>query len=71
MLDKIRDDVKCDYDVALAWAIGAKNALNNQNGFSPVQLVFGKASNQPSTINDLWCPPGFYSGTTSFSNLHK
>ena len=49
MLDKVCDDIKCDYDVALAWA---KNALINHNGFSPAQLVFGKASNLPSTIND-------------------
>ena len=52
MLDKIHDDVKCDYDVALAWAVNAKNALINHNGFCPAQLVFGKASNLPSTIND-------------------
>ena len=32
MIDGIRDDVNCDYDVA--------------------QLVFGKASNLPSTIDD-------------------
>ena len=52
MLGKIRDDVKCDYDIALAWAVSAKNALINQNDFSLAQLVFGKASNLPSTINN-------------------
>ena len=52
MLDKICDDVKCDYDVALAWTVSAKNALINHNGFSPAQLVFGKAFNLPSTINN-------------------
>ena len=52
ILDKIHDDVKCDYDVALAWAVIGKNALNNHNGFSPGQLVFGKASNLSSTFND-------------------
>ena len=52
MSGKICDDVKCDYDVALAWAVSAKNALINHNGFRPAQLVFGKASNLPSTIND-------------------
>ena len=30
----------------------AKNVLINHNDFSPAQLVFGKASNLPSTIND-------------------
>ena len=51
-LDKIRDDVNCDYDVALAWTVSVKNVLINHNGFSPAQLVFGKASNLLSTIND-------------------
>ena len=35
MLDKILDDIKCDYDIALAWAVSAMNALNNHNSFSP------------------------------------
>ena len=39
-------------DVTLTWAVSAKNALINHNGFSPAQLVFGKASNLPSPIND-------------------
>ena len=51
MLDKIRDDVKCDY-VAIAWAVSARNALINHNGFSPGQLVFGKAFYLSSTIRD-------------------
>ena len=52
MLDKICDDVKCDYDVTLVWTVSARNALINHNGFSPAELVFGKASDLPSTIND-------------------
>ena len=38
MLDKICDNVKCDYDVTLAWEIIAKNTLVNHNGFSPAKL---------------------------------
>ena len=49
MLDKICDDVKYDYDVAIACVVSARNALINHNGFSPAQLVFGKASNLPGT----------------------
>ena len=52
MFDKICDDVKCDYDVPLAWAVSAKNTLINHNGFSPDQIVSGKASSLPSTINN-------------------
>ena len=35
MLDKILDDIKCEYDIALAWAVSAMNALINRNDFSP------------------------------------
>ena len=53
MLLKLRDDVKCSYDTALACGISAKNSLINQNGFiSPLHIVFGKNSNLPNIIND-------------------
>ena len=52
MLDKICDDVKCDYDVALSWAVSEKNALKSHQGFSLAQLIFEKASNLPSAINN-------------------
>ena len=38
---KVFEDMKCDVDVALAWAVSAHNALANNSGFSPNQLVFG------------------------------
>ena len=41
------------FDTALALAVSAKNTLINHNGFSPAQLVFGRNSNLPNTINDL------------------
>ena len=39
---KIRNDVKCSYDTAVAWTISAKISLINHNGFSPSQIVFEK-----------------------------
>ena len=39
MLDKIIEDSHCSLEVALAWAINAKNSLANVHGFSPYQLV--------------------------------
>ena len=39
---KIMHDVKCSLDVALSWALSAKNSLQNFHGFSPNQLVFGE-----------------------------
>ena len=38
---KIMDDTKCNIEIALAWAIAARNSLHNFGGFSPNQLVFG------------------------------
>ena len=42
MLDKIMNDVNCSADIAVHWAIAAKNSLMNVYGFSPNVLVFGK-----------------------------
>ena len=47
---KVKEDTKCDWETALAWAISAKNALVNNNGFSPAQLVFGGNPNIPTTL---------------------
>ena len=44
--------VKCLPEVALAWAISAKNFLQNHGGFSPNQLVFGHNINLPSVLTD-------------------
>ena len=52
MVQKTLEDVKCNFEVALAWAVSAKNALHNAHGYSPNQLVFGKNPNLPSLLND-------------------
>ena len=54
MLDKIRDDSKCNYGFALAWAVSAKYALINHNGFSPAQLVFGKLTIYPVPLMTIY-----------------
>ena len=41
MVSKIVEDAKCDVHTALAWAVSARNAFDNNSGFSPNQLVFG------------------------------
>lgn len=51
MLLKVKEDTKCDYSTALCWAISAKNALINNNGYSPNMLVFGRNVNLPSIFN--------------------
>ena len=45
---KTLEDTKCSFDVAVAWAVSAKNTLNTVHGFSPNQLVFGKNPSLPS-----------------------
>ena len=48
MTYKILEDVKCSLSVAVAWAVSAKNTLQNIHGFSPAQLVFGYTPILPS-----------------------
>ena len=50
MVDRILEDVNCSIEVALAWALSAKNSLKNVFGYSPDQLVFGKNLNLPTVI---------------------
>lgn len=45
-------DAQCDLEVALAWAISARNALTNSSGFSPNQLVFGYNPALPNVFMD-------------------
>ena len=49
---KTKEEVKCSAEVALAWAVSSKNALQNNNGFSPNQLVFGRNTNLPTVLSD-------------------
>ena len=51
-MQKTITDVKCEQDIALAWAVSAKNALQNRGGFSPNQLVFGRNVNTPTILTD-------------------
>ena len=49
----MEDDPDMNLHVALAWAINAKNSMQNHHGFSPIQLVLGKSPNLPSVlVND-------------------
>ena len=67
MVEKVMDDTNCSLDVAIPWAISAKNALANTYGFSPNQLVFGKSVNLPTVHTDL--PPA--ENTTSSNILSQ
>ena len=51
-VSKIMHDVRCSVEIALCWALNAKNTLQNIHGFSPYQLVFGRNPNLPSVFTD-------------------
>ena len=51
-VSKTMEDIKCDLNLAVAWAISAKNSLKNVHGYSPNQLVFGKNPNYPSVCDN-------------------
>ena len=46
-LNKILNNNICSIDVAIHWAVAAKNSLANIYGFSPNTLVFGRNPNYP------------------------
>ena len=75
MTEKVHQDIGCSLDVALMWAVHAKNSLINVFGFSPYQLVFGKNPSVPgNSTNKL---PALNSTTSSqivadhLNSLHK
>ena len=44
--------VKCGLDIVLAWAVRAKNALQNCGGYSPNQLMIGRIVNISNVLED-------------------
>ena len=52
MVKKNLEDADCTLDMALAWAVSAKNSLENYHRFSPNQLVFRRNPNFPSCITN-------------------
>ena len=51
-VQKIMADSKCTVEVALAWAVAARNSLANFSGYSPSQLVFGQNPGFPNVFSD-------------------
>ena len=52
MINKIINDTQCSLDLALCWALNAKNSLQKTVGFSPFQLVLGRNPKLPLTLSD-------------------
>ena len=55
IVSKIIEDTNCEVQIALAWAVAARNAFYNNSGVSPNQLVFGFNPSLP-TIYDSKLP---------------
>lgn len=49
-LNKTLEEIE-DFDMALAWAVQAKNSMYNYHGFSPFTLVFGMNPKIPTTLD--------------------
>ena len=50
MVKKTMKDTKCCEEIALNWALAAKNSLTTVYGFSPNTLVFGRNPNLPNIL---------------------
>ena len=62
-LQKVIADTNCSIEIALNWAIAAKNCLLNVFGFSPNMLVFGMNPSFPTVLANR--PPANNSVTIS------
>ena len=51
MLSKIQAENRCSLEMALCWAIHAKNSLANVHGFSPYQIAIGYTPNLPNVLD--------------------
>lgn len=59
----LEDQPDLNLEIALVWAVNAKNSLSMVYGWSPYQLVFGANPNMPSVITDK--PPALENTTVS------
>ena len=50
---KMQDECEGNLETILYWAVASKNALHNQRGFSPNQLVFGRNPALPDLQRDV------------------
>ena len=62
-VQRIMDDTSCSVQVALSWAVAARNSLHNFSGYSPSQLVFGKNPCFPNVLEAI--PPALEERSSS------
>ena len=70
-IDKIIEDTNCSLSTVVSLAVSVKNALQNNYGYSPNQLVFGQYPNFPNVLTDsLPASEGVTCSQTIASNLN-
>ena len=52
MMVKTQEDSKCSWEIALCWALSAKNSMQMFGGFSANQLTMGRNPSLPNVIDD-------------------
>lgn len=62
-LIKLKEDINSSWEIALSWAVSAKNSLHSVFGYSPYQIVFGRNPKLPSILSDK--PPALGGSNTS------
>ena len=61
---KIIEETNCDVEIALAWAVAARNAFVNRSGVSPNQMVFGFNTSFPNIYDDNVPDPSLEDAST-------
>ena len=70
IVHKMRSDQNVSWETALAWAIYAKNNLNNVYGFTSHQLVFGESPGNPSVENNNVAGINVLDGASHYVKKH-
>ena len=52
MTIKTREDSKCSWEIALSWALSAKNSMQMFGGYSAYQLTMGRNPSLPNVIDN-------------------
>ena len=50
-VQRVIDDASCSVEIALSWAVSARNCLHNFSGYSPSQLVYGRNPSFPNVVD--------------------
>ena len=52
MLTKTKEDAGCSWEIALSWALNAKNSMQMFGGYSSYQMLFGRNPGLPNLVDN-------------------